>query len=265
MDKPREWLREKSIAKKILKNSDVVLEVIDARIPFDTRNKVVEQLAKDWNKNLIIIMNKADLVPKDFLQKVKKEIEKEYPVVVFSAHKNIGVKELMNILKNLASKKGLIKVGVLGYPNVGKSSVINALKKKKVATTSPKPGMTRGEKLIKLANNIFLMDTPGIITLEFQEDLAVKGSWIPEKLEQPVEIAMKLLEKIIKNTPEAIKQAYGVESSEDVLQTLEKIGERLNYKISGGEIDYERTAKKILWDWIKGHIKAYWGKEEQNS
>ncbi len=260
MEKPREWLREKSIAKKILKNANIVLEVVDARIPFETRNKVVEDLAKEWQKDLIIVINKADLVPEEFLKEVKKEIEKEFPVVVFSAHKNKGIKELLNKIKELSKGKNLVKIGVLGYPNVGKSSVINTLKKKKVATTSPKPGMTRGEKLIKLFNNVFLIDTPGIITLEFQEDLALKGSWIPEKLEQPVDVAIKLIEKIIQHKPEVLKEAYKIEfnSDEDSVTILEKIGEKLNYKVKGGEIDYERTAKKVLWDWIKGNIKAYW-------
>ncbi len=260
MEKPREWLREKSIAKKILKNANVILEVIDARIPFETRNKVVEDLAKEWKKDLIVVINKIDLVPEDFLKEVKMEIEKEFPVVLFSAHKNKGIKELLNKIKELSKGKNLVKVGVLGYPNVGKSSVINSLKKKKVATTSPKPGMTKGEKLIKLSNNIFLIDTPGIITLEFQEDLALKGSWIPEKLEHPVEVALKLIEKIVENNKKSIEEAYkiNIEDDEDSVKILEKIGEKLNYKIKGGEIDYERTSKKILWDWIKGNIKAYW-------
>ncbi len=259
MEKPREWLREKSIAKKILKNANIILEVIDARIPFETRNKVVEELAKEWKKDLIIVINKIDLVPENFLKEVKEEIQKEFPVVLFSAHKNKGIKELLNKIKEMSKGKNLVKVGILGYPNVGKSSVINSLKKKKVATTSPKPGMTRGEKLIKLSNNIFLIDTPGIITLEFQEDLALKGSWIPEKLEQPVEVALKLIEKIIQNKPDALKETYKIEiGKEEALTVLEKIGEKLNYKIKGGDIDYERTAKKVLWDWIKGNIKAFW-------
>ncbi len=258
MEKPREWLREKSIAKKILSRSDVIFEVIDARIPFETRNSIVEKLAKERNKRLFIIMNKVDLVPERFVKKVKKEIEKEFPVIPFSAHKNIGKKEIEKVIRKLSKENRLIKIGVLGYPNVGKSSVINRLKGKKVATTSPKPGMTRGEQLIKLAPNVFLIDTPGIITLEFQEDLAIKGSWIPEKLEQPVEIAQKLLKKIQEKRPEAIKETYGIEPSPDPFETLNRIGERLNYRSSGGDIDLERTAKKLLWDWIKGNIKAYW-------
>ncbi len=257
-EKPREWLREKSIAKKILGESDIILEVVDARIPFDTRNKVVEQLVKEKNKNLIIVLNKSDLVPEEFLKKVVEEIKKEYPVVVFSAHKNKGIKELMDILRKYAKQKKIVKVGVLGYPNVGKSSLINALKKRKVATTSPKPGMTRGEQMIKLDKNIYLIDTPGIITLEFQEDLALKGSYIPDKLEFPVETALKLLERIYHSKKEALKEAYGIEPEEDPLETLKKIGEKLNYKVKGGEIDLERTARKVLWDWIKGHIRAYW-------
>ncbi len=259
MEKPREWLREKSIAKKILKNANIVLEVIDGRIPFETRNKVIEDLAKEWKKDLIVVINKTDLVPEEFLNEVKREIEKEFPVVLFSAHKNKGIKELLNKIKELSKGKNLVKIGVLGYPNVGKSSVINTLKRKKVATTSPKPGMTRGEKLIKLFNNVFLIDTPGIITLEFQEDLALKGSWIPEKLEQPVDVAVKLIEKIVENKKEALEDAYKIKiEGTDPVGILEKIGEKLNYKIKGGEIDYDRTAKKILWDWIKGNIKAYW-------
>lgn len=258
MEKPREWLREKSIAKKVLKNANVILEVVDARIPFDTRNKVVEQLAKERNKKLIIVLNKSDLVPRHFLELVKKEIGKEYPVVVFSAKKNKGISELLGIIKRIAKEKGIVKVGILGYPNVGKSSVINALKKRKVATTSPKPGMTRGEMLIKLDENIFLIDTPGIITLEFPEDLALKGSWIPDKLEYPVDVAVKFLQKIIEKSPGSIEKTYKVKLEDDPIKTLEKIGEKLNYKISGGEVDLERTAKKILWDWLKGNIKAYW-------
>ena len=256
--KPREWLREKSIAKKILSQADVILEVVDARMPFDTRNKVVEQLAKEKNKRLIIILNKSDLVPPEFLEKVIEEIKKEYPVIPFSAHKGKGVKELLQLIKNIAKEKKIIKVGVLGYPNVGKSSLINTLKKKKVASTSPKPGMTRGEKLVKLDKNIYLIDTPGIITLELQEDLALKGSYIPDKLEYPIETALKLIEKIISTKKEAIKETYNIEPEQDPLKTLEKIGSKLNYKIKGGEIDLDRTAKKVLWDWIKGHIRAYW-------
>lgn len=259
MEKPREWLREKSIAKRILSQSDLILEVVDARIPIETRNSVVENLARERNKSLIVVLNKSDLVPSDFLKKAKSMIEMEFPAVVFSAHKNIGSKELTNNIKEVAKLKGIIKVGVLGYPNVGKSSIINALKGKKVSTVSPKPGMTTGEKLIKLDDNIFLIDTPGIITLEYQENLALKCAWIPDKLQHPVEVALKLIEKIIYEKPEALEDLYKIKIDvRDPLKILEDIGSRLNYKISGGEIDIERAAKKVLWDWIKGFIKAYW-------
>ncbi|MBK3333026.1 GTPase RsgA [Persephonella atlantica] len=258
MEKPREWLREKSIAKKVLSDADVIFEIVDARIPFETRNSVIEQLAKERNKKLVIVMNKADLVPQWFARKVKKIIEKEFPVVLFSSHKNIGKREIDNLIKELSHKKKIIKIGVLGYPNVGKSSFINALKRKRVATTSPKPGMTRGEKLIKLYRNVYLIDTPGIITLEYQSDLALKCSWIPDKLEQPVEVAQKLIDRILRERPEALEETYGIEPDEEPLKTLEKIGKKLNYVISGGKIDLERAARKVLWDWIKGKIKAYW-------
>lgn len=257
MEKPREWLREKSIAKKVLNQSNLILEVVDARIPMETRNSIVESLAKEKNKSLIVVLNKADLVPAEFLEKTKSLID-DFPVVAVSAHKGIGVKELLKLINQVAKEKGMVKIGVLGYPNVGKSSIINVLKGKKVATTSPKPGMTTGEKLIKLQEGIFLIDTPGIITLEYPENLALKCAWIPDKLEFPAEVALKLLEKITKEKPQAIYETYKIQPEDNPLDTLEKIGNRLNYKVSGGEIDLDRTAKKILWDWIKGFIKAYW-------
>jgi len=258
LQKPREWLREKSIAKQVLKDANVILQVVDARIPFETRNKVVEQLAKERNKKLIIVLNKTDLVPQDFAKKAVEKIKQEYDVVPFSAVQKKGVKEIMDLLKKVADEKKLIKVGVLGYPNVGKSSLINSLKKRKIATTSPKPGMTRGKQLIKLDDRIFLIDTPGIITLELPEDLAQKGSWIPDKLEDPTEVAVKFLEKVIEKAPQAVEELYKVKVSDDPVKTLEEIGKRLNYKVSGGEIDYDRTSKKVLWDWLKGNLKAYW-------
>jgi len=258
MQKPREWLREKSIAKQVLKDANVVLEVVDARIPLETRNKVVEQLAKERNKELIIVLNKIDLVPEEFQKKAKEYVEKEYKTVLFSATKKTGVDEILKILRDIAKEKKLIKVGVLGYPNVGKSSLINTLKRKKIATTSPKPGMTRGKQLIKLDDRIFLIDTPGIITLEFPEDLALKGSWIPDKLEDPVEVALKLIEKLIEKSPKSIEDLYKIKVSFNPVETLESIGNKLNFKAKGGEIDYDRTAKKVLWDWLKGNLKAYW-------
>jgi len=258
MQKPREWLREKSIAKQVLKDANVVLEVVDARIPLETRNSVIEQLARERNKELIIVLNKIDLVPDNFLKKAKEHIEKEYKTVLFSAIKKKGIEQLMNILRGIAQEKKLIKVGVLGYPNVGKSSLINALKKRKIATTSPKPGMTRGKQLIKLDERIFLIDTPGIITLELPEDLALKGSWIPDKLEDPVEVALKFIEKLIEKSPKSLEDLYKVKVSPDPVETLENIGNKLNFKAKGGDIDYDRTAKKILWDWLRGNLKAYW-------
>lgn len=258
MEKPREWLREKSIAKKVLTESNLILEVVDARIPIETRNKVVEDLVIERNKSLIVVLNKVDLVPREFIEKARSLIEKDFPVVLFSAHKKFGGNELLSKIREIAKERGILKVGVLGYPNVGKSSVMNLLKGKKVATTSPKPGMTRGETLVKLEEGIFLLDTPGIITLEHPENLALKCAWIPEKLQLPVEVSLKLLEKICQERPQAIKETYRVEPEEDPLITLEKIATKLNYKAKGGELDLERTAKKVLWDWIKGFIKAYW-------
>lgn len=256
--KPREWLREKSIVKKVLSKANIIFEVVDARIPSETRNKVVESIVKEQGKKLFIILNKVDLVPLNFVKDVKVKFQQEYPTFLFSSLKGTGKGDLNKLIKTLSKDRKIYKIGVVGYPNVGKSSLINSLKRKKIATTSPKPGMTRGEQLIKLTENVFLIDTPGIITLEYPEDLALKGSFLPEKLEDPVETSLHLLDKIIANNPESLKSLYKVEFKGDSFETLKSIGERLNYRLTGGKIDLDRTAKKILWDWLKGNLKAYW-------
>ena len=128
-----------------------------------------------------------------------------------------------------------------------------------MAIVSPKPGMTRGKQLIKLYPNVFLIDTPGIITLEKDEDLALKGSYLPEKLEDPVDASIKFLAKVINNNPKALEETYKIEIEEkDPYKVLINIAEKLNYRLSGGQPDLDRTAKKILWDWIKGNLRIYW-------
>ncbi len=256
--KPREWLREKSIVKKVLSKANIIFEVVDARIPLETRNNVVEKLVKEQGKNLFIILNKVDLVPLNFAKDVKSKFQQEYQTFLFSSLKGIGKRDINILIKSLSKENKIYKIGVVGYPNVGKSSLINSLKRKRVAITSSKPGMTRGEQLIKLTENVFLIDTPGIITLEYPEDLALKGSFLPEKLEEPIDTSLRLLDKILANNPESLKSLYKIEPDKDSLRTLEFIGERLNYRLTGGKIDLDRTAKKILWDWLKGNLRSYW-------
>jgi len=259
MAKAREWLREKSIVKQIISEANVIFNVLDGRIPFETRNKFIEDTVKKQNKKLYFIVNKVDLIPKDFAEKVKKELSKEFPTILYSASKKIGERELNRLLKNFSKERKIFKIGVVGYPNVGKSSLINSLKRRKVSTVSPKPGMTRGKQLVKMYPNVFLIDTPGIITLETDEDLILKGSYLPEKLEYPIEATIKFLDKILNVKPDVLKTTYGVETEgKDSYQVLKEIGNKLNYKLAGGEIDLDRTAKKILWDWLKGKLNPYW-------
>jgi len=101
-NKPREWLREKSIAKKVLTESNLILEVVDARIPFETRNSVIESLAKERNKSLIVVLNKSDLVPREFIKEVKEKIEKDFPHIKILVLKSYLIK-----LKSFPTRKKL--------------------------------------------------------------------------------------------------------------------------------------------------------------
>lgn len=126
--------------RNIVKKADIVLEVVDARIPEITRSRRLESLAEREGKEILLVINKADLVPKEVVEKWKKTFEKQgYPTVYISAKKRLGTRILRVKIKELVERKHIVAT-VVGYPKVGKSSIINVLKGKHSASTSPIPG-----------------------------------------------------------------------------------------------------------------------------
>lgn len=160
------------ITQKVINNSDIILEVLDARFIEETRNKEIEKLVLKNKKKLIFVINKSDLINKDKIK--KEELSEIYPYVFVSAKARKGTKELRNRIKieskkveNIIDKEtGRISVGIIGYPNTGKSSLINTLKGKRVAGTGSEAGFTKGLQKIKLSEGLLLVDSPGVIPKE---------------------------------------------------------------------------------------------------
>jgi len=235
------------VVKKIVKDADIVLEVLDARFPNITRITRLEKMAKE---KLILVINKADLVSKKTLDKIKIEFKNsEYVLVSSLDPKNVG--ELIHLIKN----KG--KVAVIGYPNTGKSTLINKLSSGGRARTSSESGFTHGKQLIAGKGGIMLMDTPGIVPFADRDEvrLGLVSGISPSKLENPDLVATKLIHMFKKNNPVEFERHYGVDMSLDSYSILLEIGKKRHMLLKKGEIDERRASISVLEDWHKGKIK----------
>jgi ribosome biogenesis GTPase A len=233
---------------EVIHKADIILEILDARIIDETRNKAIEYKIQKLNKPIIFVINKCDLVHKELLESKKKELEH---CVYVSSKDRAGTTILKNKILALG-KKEKIHVGVVGYPNTGKSSIINALAGASKASTSSQAGHTKGIQLVKASNRIYLLDTPGVIPFNENDatQLAIICSKNPQKVKDADVAAVRLIEKF----DGIIERFYGIEKQKDTEKTLELIAEKMNKRIKGGEFDIEAAARQILYDWQKGKI-----------
>jgi len=239
--------------KSLINNSDVIIEVVDARFPKDSRILTLERYTKKKNKKLIIAINKADLVPEDFLIVVKDEFEREFPTVYVSCKTRKGSRKLRELIKeNIDKDKNKSYVAVIGYPNTGKSSLINLLVGRRRTGVAPIPGFTKGIQLVRLSRKIYLYDTPGIVIPKSEELRVVLGMIDPSKVKNPVRSVDFLLKKIQK---EAILEAYGIDNFKDIEDLLIKLKEKFNVNRNDW-MDF--ISRKIISDWVSGKIKGYW-------
>ncbi|MFP4523595.1 MAG: GTPase [Candidatus Nanoarchaeia archaeon] len=242
-----------TIADSVMREADIILLVIDARLVEETKNKEIEYKAKEMKKTLITVINKCDLVNKEELEQYK---QKFHPCVFVSAHKFYGITMLRKTILRYAQTVP-VSVGVVGYPNTGKSSVINSLKGKASAAVSSVSGYTKGRQNIKVGSKIKIIDTPGVIA-ESDDKKSVKLSITASKnnKEDPDLIVFEL----IKNHKDAIIEFYELDKEKikgfDDEEILEAIAIKRNRFKKGAEPDTQTTAKMILQDWQKGKIKV---------
>ncbi len=244
----------------LIRRVDVVVETVDARVPITTRSRRLERLVEMMGKKLIIALNKADLVPRDIAEEWVKIIRGEgYEAVYLAAREHKGTRVLRRAI-NRATDVRPILVGVVGYPKTGKSTIVNALRGRAGANTSPipgSPGYTKRPNLYKGSGQIYLLDTPGVIPPDGSPlERALRGA-PPEKLRDPVKVAVELIKMIKKYRPTAIKEAYGFDH-EDPYEFLAELARRRGwfYK-SDHEPLIEQAARTIIYDYHKGKIPFY--------
>ncbi|XP_052861788.1 nucleolar GTP-binding protein 2 [Anopheles cruzii] len=248
---------------KVIDSADVLLQVLDARDPMGTRSKYIETFLRKEkpHKHLFFILNKVDLVPIWVTQRWVALLSKEYPTIAFHASLThpFGKGALINLLRQIGKlhvDKKQISVGFIGYPNVGKSSVINALRSKKVCKVAPIAGETKVWQYITLMKRIFLIDCPGVVypTAETDTEKVLKAVVRVELVNNPEDYIEEVLRRIRK---EYVVKTYGLTEWEDHVDFLEQIARKMGKLLKKGEPDVQTVAKMILNDWQRGRLPFY--------
>ncbi|CAJ1376381.1 unnamed protein product, partial [Effrenium voratum] len=252
---------------KVVDASDVLVFVLDARDPMGTRCQQLERELRSRQKHVVLLVNKVDLVPTWATRRWIQELMKEFPTLAFHASitNPFGKNSLLNLLRqfgNLLKEKKHVTIGMIGYPNVGKSSVINTLKRKKVCKAAPVPGETRVWQYIALTKRLYLLDCPGIVppsASDFEADCAkvLKGVVRAERLKTPSDYIHEVLSRVKKPY---LLQRYRLSpetSWKDSEEFLTILGKKMGKLVKGGEADIDTAARIVLYDWQRGRIPYF--------
>ena len=254
--------------KEDIKLIDLIIELLDARIPLSSRNPEIDNLGQ--NKARLVLLNKADLADEKQNNKWIEYFKKKGIVALKINSKNKqGIKEINNAV-NIACKEKIernlkrgiknrpIRAMVVGIPNVGKSTFINAYAGKNCAKTGNKPGVTKGKQWIRLNKNLELLDTPGVLWPKFDDQkigmhLAFIGS-MNDNILDVSELAFQLIKLLENLYPNAIKDRYSIEGDDNIQQIMYQIAEVRGCKLKGNQPDLDKTSKIVLDDFRSGKL-----------
>ena len=272
---PGHMAKTKRMIQEQLKLVDVVIELVDARLPISSRNPLLEQLVGD-KKPRVIILNKEDLADPQRTAYWVNFFNQQSGCRAFAFNAATGKKQLIGRLKEALldltaekrermAQKGIrkqtVRCMIVGIPNVGKSTFINLMDGKKAAQTGDKPGVTRGTQWIRLDEDLELLDTPGILWPKFEDEevgfrLAVTGAVSDEVFDHD-EAALKLIAFLQQRYPKLLQERFKLEQEileEEPLTILEQIGRNRGCLLKGGRIDYSKVSKGILIDFRQAKI-----------
>ena len=265
---PGHMTKARRMMQENIKLIDIVVELVDARVPFSSKNPDIDELAK--NKYRLIVLNKADMADAKTTAVWQNYFEaKGFFVAKVNSQKGAGMKEVKSLIEKACQekkardkKRGILnrplRAMVVGIPNVGKSTFINSFAGKACAKTGNKPGVTKGKQWIRLNKNVELLDTPGILWPKFEDQtvglrLAFIGS-IKDEILQTEELASELVKFLNQSYPGVLEEKYTIESSDDNYEVLRRIAESRHCLVRGSELDVEKAAAILLDDFRNGRL-----------
>lgn len=265
---PGHMTKAKRMMQENIKLIDLVIELVDARVPLSSRNPDIDELGK--NKARLILLNKSDLAEEKWNDAWTMYFkEKGYFVQKVNSKKGGGVKAIQGVIQEACRekterdrKRGIlnrpVRAMVVGIPNVGKSTFINALAGKAAAKTGNKPGVTKGKQWIRLNRNVELLDTPGILWPKFEDQevglkLAFIGS-IKDEILNSEELAAKFIEFMKENYSGVLAEKYNIDEKADAYGCLNEIAVSRHCLVRGNELDTEKAAALVMDDFRSGRL-----------
>ena len=265
---PGHMTKAKRQMQEDLKLIDLIIELVDARIPLSSRNPDIDELGK--NKSRLILLNKSDLADEKYNEEWTKYFQqKGFFVLKVNARSGVGLKAIQGVITEACKEKierdrrrGIknrpIRAMVVGIPNVGKSTFINSYAGKACTKTGNKPGVTKGKQWIRLNKSLELLDTPGILWPKFEDQevgkrLAYIGS-IKDEILNLEELSLLLLEYIRENYPGMLTARYGISEEGTPLSMLEGIAENRKCLVRGQALDYAKAADILMEEFRNGKL-----------
>ena len=274
---------------KVIESADIILEVVDARDPLGFKSQELENKVLSYGtKKIILILNKIDLVPGQVLEAWQKYFSNSLPCVLFrsniqeqrsnlssasfykssiskqlgkdmmDSNKTLGTEALMNLIKNYMRSgdlKRAVTVGVVGYPNVGKSSVINSLRRAKAVGVSSTPGFTKHVQEVEIESNIKILDCPGIVFDSSSDpDMVLRNVLKIDNIDDFFSPVQRIIQKV---SSMKIQEIYQIDEFNDVTSCLGNLARKRGKLKKGGVTDLEAAGKIILHDWVTGKIPYY--------